>query len=136
MATSNDPLIETRFFTVGEIARIARVSKMTVYREVHAGRLDSVRIGRSFRIPEESVRLFQLAQAGPSEELDSLYAWFLPLLRLDTVPKFVQLIKLVQQECGGPIARVRPPRLELTAAEREEVTALTRRSLDAVSKSA
>ena len=56
MATSNDPLIETRFFTVGEIARIARVSKMTVYREVHAGRLDSVRIGRSFRIPEESVR--------------------------------------------------------------------------------
>lgn len=86
--------------------------------------------------PEESVRLFQLAQAGPSEELDSLYAWFLPLLRLDTVPKFVQLIKLVQQECGGPTARVRPPRLELTAAEREEVIALTRRSLDAASKPA
>ena len=86
--------------------------------------------------PEESVRLFQLAQAGPSEELDSLYAWFLPLLRLDTVLKFVQLIKLVQQECGGPTARVRPPRLELTATEREEVIALTRRSLDAASKSA
>jgi dihydrodipicolinate synthase/N-acetylneuraminate lyase len=85
--------------------------------------------------PEESVRLFQLAQSGPSEELDSLYAWFLPLLRLDTVPKFVQLIKLVQQECGGPPARVRPPRLELTATEREEVFALTRRSLHAASKS-
>ena len=84
--------------------------------------------------PEESVRLFQLAQAGPSEELDFLYAWFLPLLRLDTVPKFVQLIKLVQQECGGPTARVRPPRLELTATEREEVIALTRRSLQAASK--
>lgn len=56
MATSDDPLIETRFLTVGEIAQIARVSKMTVYREVHAGRLESVRIGRSFRIPEESVR--------------------------------------------------------------------------------
>jgi excisionase family DNA binding protein len=56
VAMSDDPLLETRFFTVGEIARIARVSKMTVYREVHAGRLDSVRIGRSFRIPEESVR--------------------------------------------------------------------------------
>ena len=85
--------------------------------------------------PEESVRLFQLAQSGPSEELDSLYAWFLPLLRLDTVPKFVQLIKLVQQECGGPPAWVRPPRLELTATEREEVFALTRRSLHAASKS-
>jgi 4-hydroxy-tetrahydrodipicolinate synthase len=79
--------------------------------------------------PEESVRLFKLAQGGPSAELDSLYAWFLPLLRLDTVPKFVQLIKQVQEDCGGPSARVRPPRLELTGAEREEVAALTRKSL-------
>jgi len=82
--------------------------------------------------PEESVRLFQLAQNPPSKELDALYAWFLPLLRLDTVPKFVQLIKLVQQECGGPIARVRPPRLELTATERDEVAALTQRSLSSL----
>jgi 1-pyrroline-4-hydroxy-2-carboxylate deaminase len=79
--------------------------------------------------PEESVRLFKLAQSGPSPELDSLYAWFLPLLRLDTVPKFVQLIKQVQEECGGPSARVRPPRLELVGAEREDVVALTRKSL-------
>lgn len=82
--------------------------------------------------PEESVRLFQLAQNPPSKELDALYAWFLPLLRLDTVPKFVQLIKLVQQECGGPTARVRPPRLELTATECDEVIALTQRSLSSL----
>ena len=79
--------------------------------------------------PEESVRLFQLAQSGPSPELEALYSWFLPLLRLDTVPKFVQLIKQVQEECGGPSARVRPPRLELAGAERDDVVALTRRSL-------
>jgi 1-pyrroline-4-hydroxy-2-carboxylate deaminase len=79
--------------------------------------------------PEESVRLFKLARNGPSSELDSLYAWFLPLLRLDTVPKFVQLIKQVQEECGGPPARVRPPRLELVGAEREDVAELTRKSL-------
>ncbi len=79
--------------------------------------------------PEESVRLFKLAQNGPSAELDTLYSWFLPLLRLDTVPKFVQIIKQVQEECGGPGARVRPPRLELIGAERDEVVALTRRSL-------
>ena len=79
--------------------------------------------------PEESVRLFNLAQGGRSAELDSLYAWFLPLLRLDTVPKFVQLIKQVQEECGGPSARVRPPRLELVGEEREQVAALTRKSL-------
>jgi dihydrodipicolinate synthase/N-acetylneuraminate lyase len=86
--------------------------------------------------PEESVRLFQLAQGGPSKELDSLYDWFLPLLRLDTVPKFVQLIKLIQQECGGPSERVRPPRLELIGTEREEVIALTRRCLQAAPMSA
>jgi len=79
--------------------------------------------------PEESVRLFRLAKNGPSPELEALYAWFLPLLRLDTVPKFVQLIKLVQEESGGPPARVRPPRLEVIGAERDEVVALTRRSL-------
>ncbi len=79
--------------------------------------------------PEESVRLFKLAQGGRSAELDALYAWFLPLLRLDTVPKFVQLIKQVQEECGGPSARVRPPRLELVGEEREQVAALTHKSL-------
>ncbi|MGA3224072.1 MAG: dihydrodipicolinate synthase family protein [Acidobacteriaceae bacterium] len=79
--------------------------------------------------PEESVRLFQLAQSGPSSELDALYDWFLPLLRLDTVPKFVQLIKQVQEECGGPSARVRPPRLELIGAERDDVVSLTHRRL-------
>jgi 1-pyrroline-4-hydroxy-2-carboxylate deaminase len=79
--------------------------------------------------PVESVRLFQLAQSPPSPELEKLYDWFLPLLRLDTVPKFVQLIKQVQEENGGPVARVRPPRLDLAGAELEAVTALTRKSL-------
>jgi len=41
----------------------------------------------------------------------------------------VQLIKQVQEECGGPGARVRPPRLALTGAERDDVIELTRRSL-------
>ena len=76
--------------------------------------------------PEESVRLFELAEGGPSKELDELYARFLPLLRLDTVPKFVQLIKLVQQEAGRGSERVRPPRLELAGNEREDSLALAR----------
>ena len=50
-------------------------------------------------LPDESVALFEMAQAG-SPKTRELYEWFLPLLRLDTVPKFVQLIKLVQQEVG------------------------------------
>jgi excisionase family DNA binding protein len=32
-----------------------RVSKMTVYRMVHAGELPAVRVGRSFRVPEQAV---------------------------------------------------------------------------------
>ena len=75
-------------------------------------------------MPVESVRLFDLAVRGQSAEADALYAWFLPLLTLDTVPKFVQLIKLVQQQVGQGHERVRAPRLVLDGAEREAALAL------------
>jgi len=80
-------------------------------------------------LPRESVRLFDLAASGRDGEARSLYEWFLPLLRLDVVPKFVQLIKLVQQECGMGSERVRPPRLVLEGAERSEALALIRERL-------
>ena len=83
-------------------------------------------------LPEESVRLFDLASAPErSAEARALYEWFLPLLRLDTVPKFVQLIKLVQQEVGLGSERVRPPRLPLEGKERDEALALIRERLAA-----
>ncbi|WJZ16999.1 helix-turn-helix domain-containing protein [Corynebacterium guangdongense] len=44
------------FLTVAEVAEIMRVSKMTVYRLIHAGELASVRVGRSFRVPEKAVK--------------------------------------------------------------------------------
>ena len=69
--------------------------------------------------PAESVELFKLAQAGKREEVFALYRWFLPLLRLDTVPKFVQLIKWVQEQAGVGSARVRAPRMEITGKELE-----------------
>ncbi len=62
--------------------------------------------------PRESVELFNLALEGKQKEAFQLYKWFLPLLRLDTVPKFVQLIKWVQEETGTGVARVRRPRTE------------------------
>lgn len=70
--------------------------------------------------PRESVELYDLAQAGKFQELFALYAWFLPLLRMDTVVKFVQLIKWVQAEVGCGVATVRPPRLELAGADLAE----------------
>ncbi len=80
-------------------------------------------------LPAESMRLFDLAAAGRFAEARSLYEWFLPLLRLDTVTKFVQLVKLVQAEVGWGSEAVRPPRLPLAGAEREAVLALIRERL-------
>ena len=79
--------------------------------------------------PVESVRLFELARAGRAEEVRRLYDWFLPLLRFDTVPKFVQLIKLAQAEVGKGSERVRPPRLALAGAERAAVLGVLHRQL-------
>jgi len=67
--------------------------------------------------PRESVDLFNLASDGKTKEAFELYRWFLPLLRVDTVPKFIQLIKQIQQEAGIGSARVRPPKLELVGEE-------------------
>ena len=69
--------------------------------------------------PRESVRLFELARDGGYTAARELYEWFLPLLRLDTVAKFVQLIKLVQAQVGMGSEHVRAPRLVVEGAERE-----------------
>jgi excisionase family DNA binding protein len=56
MAESNSGDISgVRFLTVAEVATVMRVSKMTVYRLVHAGELPAVRVGRSFRVREDDV---------------------------------------------------------------------------------
>jgi excisionase family DNA binding protein len=54
MASERD-LNEVRFLTVAEVASMMRVSKMTVYRLVHSGEMPAVRVGRSFRVPEQAV---------------------------------------------------------------------------------
>jgi 4-hydroxy-tetrahydrodipicolinate synthase len=67
--------------------------------------------------PRETVRLWNLCQAGRWDEARALYDWFLPLLHLDIGPKFVQQIKLVEALMGVGSAKVRAPRLQLTEAE-------------------
>ncbi len=80
-------------------------------------------------LPAESVKLFALASQGHIADALALYHWFLPLLRLDTVPKFVQLIKLVQQFVGKGHEQVRPPRLLLEGDERRQAVALIEQAL-------
>src|SRR5580693_3625720 len=56
--TAETPLSDVRFLTVAEVALIMRVSKMTVYRLVHSGELEAIRVGRSFRVPEQAVNQY------------------------------------------------------------------------------
>jgi 1-pyrroline-4-hydroxy-2-carboxylate deaminase len=79
--------------------------------------------------PAESVALFRHAAEGRKEQAAALYRWFLPLLRMDTVPKFVQLIKLAQQRVGMGNDRVRPPRLPLAGDELRAATEILDRAL-------
>jgi dihydrodipicolinate synthase/N-acetylneuraminate lyase len=82
-------------------------------------------VGDAF--PEYNVKLLELAMAGKIEEAMPIYLWMLPMLRMDTVVKFVQLIKLQQNlATGGKLGnnRVRPPRLELVGKELADATAI------------
>ena len=83
-------------------------------------------------MPAESVRLFSLAGAGSHQKARELYEWMLPLLRMDTTYDFVQLIKLIQNECGvvgAGGARVRMPRMMPEGAELAEALRVIRAAL-------
>jgi 1-pyrroline-4-hydroxy-2-carboxylate deaminase len=85
--------------------------------------------GLANALPRESVDLFDFGMNGERDKAFNLYRWFLPLLRMDTKPNFVQLIKLVQAEVGIGNARVRPPRLELAGDELEQAKQTIRDAL-------
>jgi dihydrodipicolinate synthase/N-acetylneuraminate lyase len=95
---------------------------------IHAGAVGWI-AGLVNAFPCESVALYQYARRGEQKKAGELYRWFLPLLRMDTVPKFVQLIKLVQQETGMGHERVRGPRLVLSGAERKAALAILKEAL-------
>jgi dihydrodipicolinate synthase/N-acetylneuraminate lyase len=85
--------------------------------------------GLANAFPRESVDLFNFGMNGESDKAFELYRWFLPLLRMDTTPNFVQLIKLVQAEAGIGNARVRRPRMELVGDELEQIRQTIRETL-------
>ncbi len=84
--------------------------------------------------PKEAQHRFEAALRARDncdrDRLDALYQWFLPLLALDTVPKFVQLIKLAQEMVGIGSARVRAPRLDLVGKELEAARDLIAHALE------
>lgn len=87
-------------------------------------------VGNAF--PRHNVKLHELGTAGRIAEAMPIYLWMLEMLRMDTVPKFVQLIKLQQKlATGGRLGntRVRPPRLELEGDELAAATAVIEKAI-------
>jgi dihydrodipicolinate synthase/N-acetylneuraminate lyase len=87
-------------------------------------------VGGAF--PKHNVKLWDLGTSGRIEEAMPIYTWMLEMLRMDTVVKFVQLIKLQQNlASGGKFGnnRVRPPRLELEGKELAAATAIIEKAL-------
>jgi 1-pyrroline-4-hydroxy-2-carboxylate deaminase len=87
-------------------------------------------VGGAF--PKHNVKLWDLGTSGRVEEAMPIYTWMLEMLRMDTVVKFVQLIKLQQNlATGGKFGnnRVRPPRLELEGKELANATAIIEKAL-------
>jgi 1-pyrroline-4-hydroxy-2-carboxylate deaminase len=79
--------------------------------------------------PDENRLVWDLATSGRLDEAVKVYRWYTPLLHLDTRIKLVQCIKLANQECGYGTETVRPPRLPLIGAEREEVLGIIRQAI-------
>ena len=67
MLTVAESFAKARFLTVQEVAKLIRVSSMTVYRLIKAGDLPAVRVGRSFRVRDNDVDAYlasRYTQAG------------------------------------------------------------------------
>ncbi|HZT02889.1 MAG TPA: dihydrodipicolinate synthase family protein [Steroidobacteraceae bacterium] len=84
--------------------------------------------GLTNAFPRESLALYEALQGGDLVRARKIYRWFMPLLHLDAEHDLVQSIKLAEQIMGRGSERVRPPRLPLTGARREEVTRLVERA--------
>lgn len=110
-----------------EVGVLAGLDDMVV-EAAHMGAVGWV-AGLVNALPEPSVRVFQLARDGRRDEAFELYRWFLPLLRMDTVPEFVQLIKLVQSHVGMGSETVRPPRRPVEGLDRDHALATIRERL-------
>jgi 4-hydroxy-tetrahydrodipicolinate synthase len=110
--------------------------RFTVFSGVDDIALESLMLGATGWIsgltnafPAESVAIYKLASQGRYAEALEIYRWFLPLLRLDTIPTLVQCIKLAEQVCGRGSEQVRAPRQNLKGEERAQVIALVEQAI-------
>ncbi|MDA0349616.1 MAG: dihydrodipicolinate synthase family protein [Verrucomicrobia bacterium] len=80
--------------------------------------------------PVENRLIWDLVKADRWSEARDVYRWYTPLLKLDTLPKLVQYIKLAVAECGYGSELTRTPRLPIEGEERERILAIIRRGIE------
>ena len=85
-------------------------------------------------MPAQSVRLYELCAQGDFAAAVRMYRQMLPALRWDADPRFVQAIKLAQEEAGRYGGPVRLPRLPLPPDEAAEVRTAVRAALRATAE--
>ena len=73
--------------------------------------------------PAACVELYELIARGDLDPARELYRRILPLARFDMTPKLVQYFKAALDQIGLPGGPTRPPRLPLTEAEHDQLTA-------------
>jgi excisionase family DNA binding protein len=56
-----DPL---ELYTLAEVARIAKRARSTLYRDIEAGRLRTVKLGRSTRVPRAELERYVAGDPG------------------------------------------------------------------------
>lgn len=116
----------------GDVRRITEIQQITQL-EVLAGADDLLVesilagaqgwiAGMANIVPKACVRLYQLATGGRTTEAWALYRTLLPLLRFDSTPRLVQVIKYGMACVGRPVGATRAPRLELRADEQRRVS--------------
>ena len=71
--------------------------------------------------PRECVALYEHCRAGELDAARDVYQRLLPLARLDMTPKLVQYFKAAMDDRGLVGGPCRPPRLELSGAERAQL---------------
>ncbi len=115
----------------GDVRRITEVKEKT-HLEVIAGTDDLLVesmlagatgwiAGMANIVPEVSARLYRLVESGQVEEAWTLYRKLLPLLRYDSTPRLVQVIKHGLAQMGRPVGMARAPRLALPEDDRRTV---------------
>jgi 4-hydroxy-tetrahydrodipicolinate synthase len=96
--------------------------------------------GLANALPAASVELWKLALAAQTDSQSAkirvaeVNSAFLPLLLMDTLPDFVQRIKLVQAFVGRGDERVRAPRLALDPDVRDACIQITRTALERLAR--